>query len=161
MEAVRLVTAELRVGAVLALVERLQADGALALVQGDRTIASLLLNDEPQTLSTSCLLHCTQLVQPRAHAVCVIALRQLRRHHRRLRGRSTLDVVALNLVDVLLLHGERRDHDPEDLVEDLPHRLPSLSRPRLRRRCRRLRTLTAGLRAISHVTRDAVEVPRR
>ena len=48
-------------------------------------------------------------------------------------GRSTLDVVALDLVDVLLLHSERRDHDPEDLAEDLPQRLPSLSRPRLRR----------------------------
>ena len=64
-------------------------------------------------------------------------------------------------MDVLLLHSERRDDDPKDLIEDLPHRLPSLSRLRLCRRRRRLRTLTAGLRAISHVTRNAVEVPRR
>ena len=85
MEAVRLVTAELRVGAVLALVERLQADGALALVQGDSIIASLLLHDEPQTLSTSRLLHRAQLVQPRAHAVRVIALCQLRRHRNKVK----------------------------------------------------------------------------
>ena len=62
MEAVRLVTAELHVGAVIALVERLQADRALALVQGDSIIACLLLHDEPQTLSTSRLLHRVQLV---------------------------------------------------------------------------------------------------
>ena len=61
MEAVRLMTAELCVGAVLALVERLQADGALALVQGDSIIASLLLHDEPKALSTSRLLHRAQL----------------------------------------------------------------------------------------------------
>ena len=63
VEAVRLVTAELHVGAVLALVERLQEHSRWCRGTALSGVAAcLLLHDEPQTLSTSRLLHRVQLV---------------------------------------------------------------------------------------------------